>query len=352
MNAGVLYGKNDIRYSQYPNPEVKKDEVLVEVKAVGICGSDIPRVLGDAAHYYPIVLGHEFSGKVLEIGQNVKKVKVGDKVAGIPLVPCFDCPNCNRGNYSLCKNYKFIGSSIQGAFSDYISVPEKNVIKFNESLSYEKGAFFEPSTVGLHGIMSSGYKGGEDVAIIGGGTIGIFTAQWAKIFGAKRVFVFDINEDRLKLAQKMGINITVNTGKKDFINNAMEYTSGKGFGYVFETAGLNITMEMAFKLAANKASVCFIGTSSRDLKFTAETFELMNRKEFNLTGSWMSYSAPFPGKEWDLTAKCFEDGRLKYDENLIYKKMPLSSISDAFSMFRESGKVKGKIMLTNNRRYE
>ncbi len=131
------------------------------------------------------------------------------------------------------------------------------------------------------------------------------------------------------------------------MDEPMNMTDGKGFGYIFETAGLNITMNMAFSLAAKKAGVCFVGTSARDLTFTAETLEKMNRKEFKLTGSWRAYSAPFPGKEWDLTAKYFADGRLKFADELIYKQMPLANISDAFDLFKEPGQVKGKILLTN-----
>ena len=347
MKAGVLHSQQDIRYEEVPDPKIKSNEVLVKMRAVGICGSDIPRVLGESAHYYPIVLGHEFSGDVVKVGSDVDSVKTGDRVAGVPLIPCHVCSDCKKGNYSQCKNYTFIGSRIQGAFAQYVAVPENNVVKFDNSVTYEQGAFFEPSTVALHGIYCTDYKGGEDVAILGGGTIGLFAAQWAKIFGAKRVFVFDISEERLNLAKKLGVDVTINTGLKNFMDEPMNMTDGKGFGYIFETAGLNITMNMAFSLAAKKAGVCFVGTSARDLTFTAETFEKMNRKEFKLTGSWMSYSAPFPGKEWDLTAKYFADGRLKFADELIYKQMPLANISDAFDLFKEPGQVKGKILLTN-----
>jgi L-iditol 2-dehydrogenase len=127
----------------------------------------------------------------------------------------------------------------------------------------------------------------------------------------------------------------------------MDLTGGKGFGFVFETAGQNATMNMAFDLAANKASVCFIGTSSKDLKFSWKQFEKMNRKEFRLTGSWMSYSAPFPGNEWTMAAEYFSNGRLKFDEALVYKKFDMKDAADAFRLFKIPGEVKGKLMLVN-----
>jgi L-iditol 2-dehydrogenase len=222
-----------------------------------------------------------------------------------------------------------------------------NVVGFDESVSFEQGAMFEPATVGLHGLFCADYKGGEDVAILGGGTIGMFTAQWAKIMGAKRVFVFDIDDNRLNLMKGLGADHTINTRDKDFVRQAMDATGGRGFGYVFETAGLNVTMNIAFEIAANKAGVCFIGTSHSDLSFDAKLFEKMNRKEFKLTGSWMSYSAPFPGREWELSAKCFADGRLKYIPEMIGAKYPMSEIAAAFDLFRQPGKAAGKILLIN-----
>lgn len=224
-------------------------------------------------------------------------------------------------------------------------MPEKNAVKFEDSVSFEQGAFFEPATVALHGLLRTGYRGGENVAILGGGTIGLFTAQWAKIFGAKKVTVFDISDERLKLAEKLGIDEGINTLDKDFMEQAMALTGGKGFGYVYETAGVTTTMKYAFRLAANKAGVCFIGTPTKELSFSVEEWENMNRKEFTLTGSWMSYSAPFPGKEWELTAHYFKTGQLKFDDSLIFKKMPLSEIADAFELYKEKGTVKGKILI-------
>ena len=143
----------------------------------------------------------------------------------------------------------------------------------------------------------------------------------------------------------MGAHQTVNTLKEGFMEEAKELTDGRGFENVLETAGNPITMRMAFELAANKAKVCFIGTPHTDLTFTPAQWENMNRKEFYLTGSWMSYSAPFPGKEWKLTADCFADGRLKFDPSMIFRTFPLSRAAEAFALYRNPKDVHGKIML-------
>ena len=322
MKAAVVVANEDVQYQEVEEPQVTPGHVKIKVRYSGICGSDIPRVLNHGVHFYPIVLGHEFSGDVVEVGEGVTKVKVGDRVSGAPLLPCMKCDDCQKGNFSLCKHYSFIGSR-------------------------EQGAMFEPATVAIHGVFQNDYHGGEYVAILGGGTVGMFTMQWTQIFGSKKVVVFDISDERLALAKRLGADEIINTKEEGYMEKAMAITGGKGYGFVFETAGQVPTMHMAFELAANKAHVCFIGTPHENLTFTPKEWENMNRKEFKLTGSWMSYSAPYPGREWELTAHYFATGQLKFDPGFIYKKIPMSQAQEAFQLFKTPGLVKGKILLSN-----
>ncbi len=347
MKAAVLYGQEDLRYTDYETPKIKEDEVLIEVKASGICGSDVPRVLGTAAHYYPIILGHEFSGVIKEVGSHVDSNLIGKRATAAPLLPCGECDDCQKGNYSLCKHYKFIGSSVFGSYAEYVKVPVKNVVTFEDTVSFYQGVFFEPSTVALHGLKCANFHGGETVAILGCGTIGIFTLQWCKLLGAKKIVAFDINSKRLDLAKKLGADVTINTSEADFMDAAQKEVNGKGYPFVFETAGQNVTMSLALELAANKATACFIGTSSRDLTFNWKKFELINRKEMFLTGSWMSYSAPFPGDEWTKTAEYFSSGKLLFDDSLIDSIYDLSEAKQAFARFHEPKGVNGKIVISN-----
>lgn len=348
MKAAVLHANEDLRYEEIPMPELLPDTVRVRVRAVGICGSDIPRVLSHGAHFYPVVLGHEFSGVIDAVGEGVTDLAVGDTVSGAPLVPCMKCKDCMVGNYSLCRHYSFIGSRQQGAFADYVVIPAANAIKYDPSIPFVQAAMFEPSTVALHGLLKADYRGGKCVAILGGGTIGMFTMQWAKIFGAKKVVVFDIVPERLELAKRLGADAVINTREEDVTARVAELTDGQGFGSVFETAGNPITMKMAFEVAGSSRSVCFIGTPTRNVEFTPREWEQINRKELHLTGSWMSYSAPFPGKEWELTAHYFATGQLKFDDALIDRIFPMKQAADAFALFKTPGEVKGKLMLVND----
>lgn len=217
MKAAVVVANEDVQYQEVEEPQVTPGHVKIKVRYSGICGSDIPRVLNHGVHFYPIVLGHEFSGDVVEVGEGVTKVKVGDRVSGAPLLPCMKCDDCQKGNFSLCKHYSFIGSREQGANADYVVVPEQNAVPFADNVPYEQGAMFEPATVAIHGVFQNDYHGGEYVAILGGGTVGMFTMQWTKIFGSKKVVVFDISDERLALAKRLGADEVINTKEEGYM---------------------------------------------------------------------------------------------------------------------------------------
>jgi L-iditol 2-dehydrogenase len=348
MKAGVLVAKGDIQYLDWPDFEPAAGMLKVRMRACGICGSDIPRVHGDAAHFYPVVLGHEFSGDVVALGAGVENFAIGNRVAGAPLLPCLSCSDCQQGHYALCRNYSFIGSRAPGAFAEFVQLPARNAVKIQSVVSYEAGALFEPATVALHGLLQADYRGGGDVAILGGGNIGILTAQWAKLLGARTVTVFDIDDDRLALAKKLGADVVINTTWPDFAQSAAEWTDGRGYDFVFETAGQPATLQLGFDLVRNKGAMGCIGTPSRPVTFSPEQWEKLNRKEFHLTGSWMSYSAPFPGREWSLTADYFGTGALQLDASMIYRRFALSEIRNAFDLFLTPSAVKGKVLILND----
>jgi L-iditol 2-dehydrogenase len=344
MMAAVLHGKDDLRIEEIPAPEPSDGEVLVKIEAAGICGSDLPRVLGDAAHFYPIVLGHEFSGVVTSVGRGVEDVHAGDRVAGIPLLPCHACRDCQMGRHAQCSRYSFIGSRAQGSFAEYVKLPARNALKLPDGMSFEEGALVEPATVALHALRRIGYTGGEDVAVLGGGNIGLLALQWATLFGARTVTVLDIDEDRLLTALRLGADHVVNTATvADVQSVCLEITAGRGFGVILETAGVTATMLQSFELAGRHARICFVGTPVKDLTFGHKLFEWMNRKEFLLTGSWMSYSAPFPGEEWENAIHFFASGRLRGSE-VVFRRFPLMQARQAFDLYKIPGAVKGKIL--------
>ncbi len=346
MYAGVVHKSFDIRYEQVDTPKPQAGEVLVKVKYTGICGSDIPRVNGNACHFFPVILGHEFAGTIVELGEGVTDRQVGQRVAGVPLVPCMECVDCKAGNYSLCKHYSFIGSRRNGSFAEYVALPAINTVPIGDDVSFELGALFEPATVAIHGLRCANYQPGKTVAIIGAGTIGTLTLQWCRILGAEKIVMFNRSPEKLaRSIADYGADAGVNTSEDDYLEQAMALTDGRGYDYVFETAGGSDTIKMAYKLVANCGQICMIGTPKNEVVFSVSEWEQLNRKEMHVTGSWMSYSAPFPGDEWTQTAHYFGTGELKLDESLIFRKIPLSRIDEAFKLFETPGAVKGKILI-------
>lgn len=345
MRAGVVVENEKVVCKDVEEPKINANSVKVAVAVTGICGSDIPRVWKNGAHNYPIILGHEFSGVVKEVGEEVKNVKIGDHVVGIPLVPCFKCKDCLEGNFSLCKNYSFIGSRQQGSMAEYVVLPEKNVMVIDNSIPLETAAFFEPSTIAKHAINLVNYKPNKSVVILGGGNIGSFMTQWIRILGAEKIVVIGRNKEKLSRALELGATNIVSTLDNDYLEQLNEITDNNGFDYVFETAGSNDLIKLSLQLVANKGTICYVGTPTKELCIDFKLWEKINRKEAILTGSWMSYSNPWPGTEWQDTAREFKSGNLKVTDSMIYNKYSLNDIDKAFELYKDDKRPEGKVLI-------
>lgn len=346
MKSAVLIENEKIVLRDIELDKPKDKQVKVKMIACGICGSDIPRYFFNGARHYPLILGHEACGQVVDVGEKVSSLKVGDYVVVIPLKPCFECDDCKQGDYSLCKNYKFYGSSLDGSLAEEMLIEESNLFKISDRIANKYAALFEPSTVALHGVRLYDNYDDKTVAILGGGTIAQFLALWAKIYGAKKVVMFLINHDNDEIYKKMGLNdlsISSDEGIEEAIN---KYTNGKGFDLVFDGAGVNITMINSLKLARNHANICLVGTPAKDVAFTKKQWEMINRKEVFITGTWMSYSKNWPGAEWRETAKALEDGKLKLDDSFFAGQYKLTEINEAFDFIKKGKNGKeGRVLI-------
>lgn len=345
MKALRIYENAIVKVEEVEEPVVGNTDVKIKVAACGICGSDIPRVLDNKAHFYPITLGHEFSGIVTEVGKDVSGINIGDSVAGVPLLPCMDCADCNNGNYSLCKNYSFIGSRLNGAMAEYVVVPQGNVIKLPKSMNLEDAAMIEPLSVVLHAFKQNRHQENRTVAILGMGTIGALATQVAKCYGAEKIAVVVRNNKYDILVRKIGVDTIINTSNKDWLQQVKNITDNRGFDMVYETAGAIQTMQQAFEIAANKAHICFVGTPKKEITFSNQMWELLNRKEFWLTGSWMSYSKEFPGDEWRVAVELIKDGSVKIFTEMINEKVRLTDSSNVFDDYKDNGTVMGRKLI-------
>lgn len=344
MKAAVLHGTQEVVYEDIERSEPAAGEVVVKVHYTGVCGSDVPRVLQGRVHFFPLVLGHEFSGRIVAVGDGVSPDLVGRRVAGVPLQPCMECEDCLEGNYSLCGHYGFVGSRSQGSMAEYVTLPEKNVVFLGDDVPDLDGAFFEPASVAIHGIELAHFEEGATAAVVGCGTIGILCAQALSGYGASNVVATVRSAPKAAAARAAGVTKLADTLEEDWFDQVLALNDGRRFDYVFDTAGTPETILDSFELAANKARVMFIGTPSRDVAFTAKQWETINRKELTVGGSWMSYSKPWPGVEWDIVNRFFNQGIMRVVPEMLDTVYNLSDTSDAFERYAKRD-VEGKILI-------
>lgn len=299
MKALMVTDVGKFVLEEIEKPRPKKKEVLIKVAYVGVCGSDLPRYFEGGIHQFPQVLGHEFSGSVDEVGEDVTLCK-GDRVIVAPLVPCYDCDQCQMGKPQLCTNYSFIGSRQQGAMAEYVVVPEANCLLIPQNLTLKIAATIEPLTVAIHAIERVRIKSGERALVLGAGTIGLMTILALKAKGIGEIVVVDLNENKLTLAKKIGANQTINPSKQCL---SEYFTQSSLADIVCETAGNPVTQVQAVQFANKQGKVILIGTCTKPVTFTPEQFEIILRRELEITGSWMSYSSPFPGFEWQAALR-------------------------------------------------
>jgi len=329
MNAAVLHAPADLRYERVNVPAIREDEALVRVRAAGVCGSDLGRVMKTGTYRFPTIPGHEFCGEVAAVGAAVQGVRVGDRVAVAPILPCLDCEFCASGDYGLCDRYNYLGSRTDGGFAQFVAAPAKNLIPLPDSLSFAEGAMIEPAAVTLHGMMRVGVNAGETVAVLGCGTIGLFAIQFAKIMGATRVIATDVAPDKLELAARVGADVCIDSAARDAVERIRELTGGRGADVAIETAGVVQTQEQTLRAVRKKGRVLLLGTAHRDVVLPPKSFENIVRYELTLVGSWNSYSAPFPGAEWRATVEYAKSGALKLAP-LITHRYPLSEAPTVF----------------------
>lgn len=296
--------KLELQETDIPKPS--KHEVLIKVAYVGVCGSDLPRYFEGGVHQFPQVLGHEFSGIVEQVGEN-SLLEIGDRVAVAPLVPCNQCEQCRIGRPQLCTDYSFIGSRQQGAMAEYVVVPEANCLIIPDNLELKIAATIEPLTVAIHGVERVRTKSGDRVLVLGAGTIGLMTVLSLRAKGVGEIIVVDLNDQKLAVAKKIGADLVINPIKNDL---DYYFSTHELADVVFETAGSPVTQVQSVKFANRQGKIVFVGTCTKPITFSPEEFELILRRELEITGSWMSYSSPFPGFEWHAALRYLSQGTI------------------------------------------
>lgn len=322
MKAAVFFKKNDLRIEELPVPSPGQDEVLLRVRACGICGTDLHIFHGDegAAETPPgTVLGHEFSGEIAALGANAAEWRVGDRVCVDPNKLCGACGPCRAGLGHFCEHIVGIGTTVNGGFAEYCRVPVSQLFRIPDGVSFEAAALTEPTACCLHGIDLCGIRHGDTVLVIGGGPIGMLMLQLAKLSGAGKLILLEPVAKKRELAKKLGADLCVDPLNED-VPASLAAAGVRRIACVIECVGKPDTMEQAVSLAGSRATVMLFGLTKPLDEIRVRPFEIF-KKELTLRASFIN---PYTQQR---AMNLIASGRLDVT-SLISRTAPLEALPD------------------------
>lgn len=338
MRSAVFHGRDDIQVDEIAEPVVESDSVLIDVTAAGICGSDLHEyaagpifIPGDAPHPVtgetaPISMGHEFGGEVIEIGEDVDDIAVGDTVTVNPILYCGECRYCEDGSYHLCESGGFVGlSGGGGGFSEQIAVSSEQAIPVPDDVPAEYAALVEPFSVGLHAVRNAAFSAGDSVAVYGTGPIGLTVVQAAKAAGANPVYAVEPQDARRELAAEVGADKTLDPIETDAPEAIIEQSNG-GVDATFEVAGIEQTVRDAIRSAKSDGSVTIVSIFEEPIEIEPNEIVLGER---TVSGTLAYEGGPKSDVEFGAVIDMFADGTLD-PEPLITSRIDLNEIVDGF----------------------
>ena len=289
MKSAVFYEKHNLVIEDIPMPEVGPDDVLIKVKACGICGTDVHIFNGDegaAATPAGTVLGHEFAGIVEKIGENVKGIVVGDRVCVDPNKLCNECYYCKSGIGHFCEDMIGIGTTVNGGFSEYCAVPQSQVYKIADTTTYEMAAMTEPVACCVHGIDMCNISCGDTVAVIGGGMIGMIMLQLAKLAGAGKLIMLEPVAEKREICKNLGADLCIDPLSED-VKAVLAQNGIERISCVIECVGRTSTIEQAIDIAGKDSIVMMFGLTAPNDTIAIKPFEIF-KKEIVLKASFIN----------------------------------------------------------------
>ncbi len=338
----LLYTKPySFEYTDVPDPVIGDDDVLIRIKACGICGSDVHGFTGKTGRRLPpLIMGHEAAGIVEGMGKNVQGFERGDRVCFDSTVYCNKCEACLQGRFNHCDKRQVLGVSVpafkrHGTFAEYVAVPSWIVFRIPDDLSFINAALLEPASIGTHASNRAPMQAGDTAVVFGAGTIGLFILQGCRLRGAGKVIVADINEFRLDLAKQLGADIVVNPRESDLRETVLAETEGKGAEVALEAVGYAKTFDTAVSLVKVGGHVVAVGNLEKKAEFDLQ--QLIAR-ELTFTGSYASSG------EFRECIELVASGKINV-EPLISEVLPLEEGPGAFDRLLKAEEDLVKIVL-------
>lgn len=283
MKALQYFGPKNLKFVDISKPHILPNEILMRVKKVGICGTDLHIYSGGMNVPTPLIMGHEFVGDIAEVGSAVKDFQLGDRVVAEHVIGCGECMYCKSGLKNLCVRPVVIGLHKSGALAEYMAIPADLVFKIPDELSYDDGVLVEPLSIAVYAMKRAQITKPCTVAVVGQGPIGIFVNQVAKAMGCK-VYGFDINDARLGYSQKMGyIDAGFNTTRTTYLEDFKKTLGSDGAEVVFEVVGREETAQISLSLAASRGKVVILGVFEHNVSLNMMQIV---KKELQVLGSW------------------------------------------------------------------
>ena len=339
MRAAVLTATRQVEIQELPIPEPGSGEVLIRVRAAGICGAEMHAFIGThPLRKPPVQMGHEMAGDVVDVGEGVINLAQGDRVSVFPLRHCGSCFNCIEEMYNLCENLMLLGTSQwPGPFAEYITAPENLVFKVPPHVTHQEAAIAEPLCVAIHAVNRIGTVTNGSVAILGVGTIGLATVVAAREAGAERIFVTDIADFNLEAAKRFGASLTVNTQKEDPVAAILEATCGRGVDAVLIAAGFSSVFNQAIAMVRPQGTVVTIALFDDVVTIDQPNSLVMGEKI--ITSSWGETP-----KDFKKAIEIIASGRVSV-EDFITHRLPLEKTKEGLELFEKRQEDCIKIML-------
>jgi threonine dehydrogenase-like Zn-dependent dehydrogenase len=331
---GAFYhAKNDLKVMETKEPEINDpNEAIVRVRAAGICGTDLKILHGDYGGTPPVILGHEFSGDVYEVGREVTNVRPGDRVVIDPNLTCGSCYFCLMSQENLCVDMKTTGLNRNGGFAEYCAVHSRTMLRVPDTLPHSEAALAEPLACVLNGFNRSRISAGDSVGIVGLGPIGLLYARVMEHAGVSKVVTFEVNPERAAMAEKLGIEIVIDPTRKGWLKRAMELTDGRGVDVAIDAAGSAAASQTALEIVRRGGRVNMFGIPRPGSKLEVDATRLVT-SELEIKGSFIDRFTFLPAVT--LLSERFIDVR-----PLITHSLPLSEARDAFSLVERGAGIK------------
>ena len=312
MRQAVMVEPGTIEFREIDKPAIADDEVLIEVKRIGVCGSDIHVYHGMHPYTsYPIVQGHEVSGVVAETGSGVDDLSIGDTVTFMPQVVDDVCYQCRHGSYHICDSLKVMGFQTGGAAAEYFPIAADKVLKVADSVSLDEAAMVEPVSVAVHALRRGGEIKGKKVLVLGSGTIGNLVGQVANAFGASAVINTDISDYKLEKARTCGLEFGVNTAKEDLADALLRVFGPDGADLTLECVGAQQTIDQAIEHARKGTTIVVVGVFGEKPRVD---LGLVQDRELNLAGTLMYQQA-----DYETAIELVESGELQLAEMITHR---------------------------------